>query len=598
MGGGGFLFLKVTKNKRTGKTYLSFVEGFRVDGKVKHKTVEKIGYLEDFLDIYDDPIKHFKQVAKERSEENETFSSLEINIHAKLDENTNNRKNLGYAVPKAVYSMLKLREFFQSKQRHLDIKYNLNSIFSLLVFNRFLCPSSKKKAHESRNFFFDKFDFSLDDVYRSLSYFSKYSNELQKYLHEQVCKLIGRDDDLAYYDVTNYYFEIPYNDEDEYDENGDLIKAGIRKKGPSKEHRKTPIIQMGLLMDTNGIPMAYHTFPGNESEKTNLLPNIRRVKRDFDLKRVVVVADRGLNTSDNTAFLSGRNHDDMKHNDGYLYGQSVLGASNEFKEWVIDLKGYTKDKGVDDNGEEIIFTHKSRICAKKIKLKGADGTRNKAFEIYQKQMAYYSQKYAKKQKKDREKVLEKAKDLIANPAKYNKATSYGAADYINNIKFVKETGEISDGQALSLDLEKIQEEEKYDGFYAIVTSEKHLPDKEIHSIYRGLWKIEESFKVIKSEFKTRPVHLTLEDHIDGHFLICFTTLVIMRVMEHLTGSKHSVKVIRESLLRYSCSYLEKNFYLFDFRNDVTKTFEQVFGFDFSKKIMALSEIKNILKYKN
>ena len=583
------MFLKKTKNKSTGKTFLSFVDGFRVDGKVKHKTVEKIGYLEDFLDIYDDPIAHFKQVAKERNEESKTLSSLEIDVQAVLDENTDNRKNLGYAVPKAVCSMLKLREFFQSKQRHLNIAYNLNNIFSMLLFNRFLCPSSKKKAYETRHFFFDKFDFSLDDVYRSLSYFSKYSNELQQHLHEQVCKLIGRDDELAYYDVTNYYFEIPYNDEDEYDDNGDLVKAGTRKKGPSKEHRKTPIIQMGLLMDTNGIPMAYHTFPGNESEKTNLLPNIKRVKRDFDLKRVVVVADRGLNTSDNTAFLSGRNHDDMKRNDGYVYGQSVLGASNEFKEWVIDSSGYVTDKEVDVNGNEITFTHKSRIYAKKIKLKGSDGKRNKTIEIYQRQMVYYSNKYAEKQRKER--------DLIANPARYNKATSYGAVDYINNIKFVKETGEISDGQALSLDLEKIQEEEKYDGFYAIVTSEKHLSDKEIHSIYRGLWKIEESFKIIKSEFKTRPVHLTLDDHIDGHFLICFTTLVIMRVLEHLTDYKHSVKDIRESLLRYSCSHLEKNYYLFDFRNDVIRTFEQVFEFDFSKKIMSLKKIKNILKYK-
>ena len=193
-------------------------------------------------------------------------------------------------------------------------------------------------------------------------------------------------------------------------------------------------------------------------------------------------------------------------------------------------------------------------------------------------------------------MLNKAKDLIANPGRYNKSTSYGAADYINNIKFVKETGEISDGQALSLNLEKITEQEKYDGFYSIVTSEKHLTDKEIHDIYKGLWKIEESFKIIKSEFKTRPIYVKLNEHINGHFLVCFVTLLIMRTLEHLIDKKYSVKEIRETLIKYSCSHLEKNYYLFDFRNDVIKTFEKVFDLDFSKKIMTLSEIKNILKY--
>lgn len=592
--GGIVMFLKKTKSK--GKTFLSFVEGYRVNGIVKQKTVEKIGYLEDYLDIYDDPIAHFKQVAKERTEANKEPSSIDIDVTAKLDDNTDNRRNLGYAIIKDVYVKLDLRSFFQDKQRHLNVEYNLNSIFSLLVYNRFLFPSSKKKAYDTKHLYFDRFDFSLDDIYRSLDYFNKYSNQLQQYIHQQICNLIGRNSELAYYDVTNYYFEIPYNDEDEYNEIGEFIKNGLRKKGASKEHRKTPIVQMGLLMDTNGIPMAYHTFPGNESEKTNLLPNIRRVKRDFNLNRIIVVADRGLNTSDNTAYLSGKNHDDMKHNDGYVYGQSVLGGSQEFKNWVVSRDKYQVDRTIDEHGEEITFTHKSRIYSKKITLKDSDGIRNKTIEIYQKQMAYYSKKYAEKQRKDREKILDKARDLIANPCKYNKATSYGAADYINNIKFVKETGEISDSQVLSLNVDKINEQKKYDGFYSIVTSEKHLTDKEMHDIYRGLWKIEESFKVIKSEFKTRPIHVKLDNHINGHFLVCFVTLVIMRTLEHLIGHKHSVKEIRDSLIKYSCSYLEKNYYLFDFRNDVIKTFEKEFKCDFSKKVMSLAEIKNILKY--
>jgi Transposase DDE domain len=589
------MYLK--KSMSNGKPYLSFVQGYRQDGKVKQKTIEKLGYLEDLEKIYPDPIAHFKQVAKERTEKEVPQKVLELNLLAKLPDQASLRKNLGYAVIKSVYSLLELREYFQNKQRNLKIDYNLNSIFSLLTFNRFLFPSSKKQAYETKDYFFESFDFSLPDVYRALDYFADYSNDIQEHLHKKVCELIGRNNQLGYYDVTNYYFEIPYEDEDEYDENGIVVKKGQKKRGPSKENRKDPIIQMGLLMDSNGIPMAFNTFSGGESEKLSLLPTIRRVKKEFSLDRIIVVADRGLNTSDNTAFLSGKNHDDQKGNDGYVYGQSVLGADKQFKEWVLNQDDYIIDKTIDEDGNTIVFKHKSRIYAKKIQLKGPDGNRGKKMEIYQKQMVYYSEKYAKKQKKDRDKVIAKARDLITHPGRYTKATTVGAAGYINNIKFIKDTGEIPDGLALYLNEEKIQEEAKYDGYYSIVTSEKHLTDMEIRNIYKGLWEIEESFKIIKSEFKARPVHVKTDPHVEAHFLICFVTLVIMRVLEHMLKKKHTVKQIRNSLINYSCSYLDQNYYLFDFRDDVIKTIESIFGFDLSKKIMSLSEIKKVLQYK-
>jgi len=216
--------------------------------------------------------------------------------------------------------------------------------------------------------------------------------------------------------------------------------------------------------------------------------------------------------------------------------------------------------------------------------------------IYQKQMAYYSQKYAEKQKRERELVLKKARDLIANPGKYTRATSIGAAGYINNIKFVKETGEIPDGVKLSLKLERIAEEEKYDGYYSIVTSEKELSDQEIRDIYRGLWEIEESFKIIKSEFRARPIYLRTENHINAHFLICFVALLILRVLEYKLDKKYPVNRIRESLIQYSCSHLDQNYYLFDYRDEILQSFEKVFGLDLGNKIMTTSEIKKILQY--
>ena len=185
----------------------------------------------------------------------------------------------------------------------------------------------------------------------------------------------------------------------------------------------------------------------------------------------------------------------------------------------------------------------------------------------------------------------KAKDLIKNPANYTKATSYGCTAYINNISFSKDTGEIVEGKELSINEEKIAEEAKYDGYYSIVTSEKELSDKEIRDIYKGLWEIEESFKIIKSEFKTRPVFVSTEEHLQAHFLICFSTLLIMRVLEQFIGKRHSVRQIRNSLASYSCSYLEQNYYLFDYRDDVIIIMEKTFGLDLSKKISSYKGIK-------
>lgn len=588
------MFLK--KSVSNGRVFLSFVQGYRENGKVKHKTIEKIGYLDELEKEYDDPIAHFKSVAKERNLATPSERKLEVSLNQRLADNASARKNLGYAIPKRIYSLLGIHTFLQNKQKHLNIEYNLNSIFSLLIYNRFLFPSSKKKAFDRRDFFFESYDFSLDDLYRSLDYFARYSESIQKYLHEKVGDIIGRDGELGYYDVTNYYFEIPYNDEDEYDDKGVLIKKGFRKRGPSKEHRPDPIVQMGLLMDSNGIPMAFNTFSGGDSEKTFLLPIIRRVKKDYDLKRIIAVADRGLNTSDNTAFLAGTNDDDSCGHDGYVYGQSVLSADKEFKAWVLNTEGYIHSKEVDKDGEEVIFTHKSRIYAKTIQLENRRGKRSLKMTIYQKQMAYYSQKYAEKQKRERELVLKKARDLIANPGKYTRATSIGAAGYINNIKFVKETGEIPDGVKLSLKLERIAEEEKYDGYYSIVTSEKELSDQEIRDIYRGLWEIEESFKIIKSEFRARPIYLRTENHINAHFLICFVALLILRVLEYKLDKKYPVNRIRESLIQYSCSHLDQNYYLFDYRDEILQSIEKVFGLDLGNKIMTTSEIKKILQY--
>jgi len=410
---------------KNGRIFLTISQGYSINGHTRHKTIENLGFLDVLEKTYDDPIAHFKEVARQKTLEynEEEKIDLHITTNQKLETNKRYRKNLGYAIPKKIYNELDIGNFFQKVQRKIGAEYSLNSIFKLLIFNRLISPSSKKTAFETKDNFFERFNFKLDDVYRALSVFNKYSDELQKFLNEQVEKNYGRDKSIAYYDVTNYYFEIPYDDEDII-EDGKVIKKGSRKKGPSKEHKPDPIRQMGLLMDRRNFPMAFNTFSGGESEKTSLLPIIHRVKKDYDIERIVTVADRGLNTSDNTYLMAGKNDEDCKHNDGYVYGQSVLGGDKKFKEFVLEETGYIKEIKLDKHNKPYDFKCKSRFYAKQITVKDSNGNRHLSSTTYQKQVVYWSSKYAAKQKKERDLAVAKAKDLIANPGKYTKATSY------------------------------------------------------------------------------------------------------------------------------------------------------------------------------
>ena len=415
--------------------------------------------------------------------------------------------------------------------------------------------------------FFENFNFSLDDVYRCLSIFNKHKEALQLWLHERIKSQYNRNTDLVYYDVTNYYFEI-----DEQDE--------MRRKGVSKEHKPDPIVQMGLFIDTNGIPITYRLFPGNAPDKTTLIPMLSRIQHDYSLGRIIVVADKGLTTGDNIWYT-------LSAGNGYVLSYSVRGADKNFQDYVLDEKGYV-NKGDD-------FKIKSRLYAREIQVTSTKGKKIKK-TVDEKQVIFYSPKYELKAKQDRAAALTKAKDLIKNPAKYNKSTSNGAAKYVKNLTFDSNTGEILESarQYLTFDEEKLREEEKFDGYYAIVTSEyKECPEK-IIEMYRGLWKIEESFKVTKSDFTSRPVYLSLQEHIDAHFLTCFVALVIARILEHRLKGKHSVTAMLESLGKASCSHIQENYYLFDYYDDVLADIGKELNIDFGKKCMQLGDIKKIL----
>ena len=591
------MFLKQSKSWKG--TYLSFVQGYRENNKVKHKTIEKLGYLEDLRKEFPDPISHFKKIASEKAT-NEINELLIKNINTKKLNDNSHEKNAGYLILKKMYRDLELSTLFQRIQTTSNCEYSLDEIMQLLVYSRILYPGSKKETFDNKDKFFEDFDFTLKDLYRSLDNFTKYKDDVCKTLWENTKNKYNRDTSTTYYDCTNYYFEISYNDADLIDEEGNILEKGFRKKGPSKEKRKTPIIGMGLLMDKTNIPLSYTLFPGNESEKDKIIPHLQQAKRDFNLKRTIIVADRGLNTSDNTLFIAHKNDDKKTNHDGYIYGQSIIGSSKEFKEWAINPEGFIKDIIVKDDTDDttylennnIIFRHKSRIFAKTIQIK-RDGKRTNKYDIYQKQLVYYSQKYADRQKRLRDETVLKAIDLINNRGKYTKSTSYGANKYINNIAYDKKTGEIPEGLELTLKKELIKEEEKYDGFYSIVTSELNMSDLDIRNAYKGLWKIEETFKITKTNLKTRPVYVWTKEHIESHFLTCFVSLVIMRLLEIKLENKISMNNVIKHLKNYNCTKVEHDLYIFNYYNSEMKLLSNIFNINLDKKYRFLSEIKKI-----
>jgi transposase len=494
------------------------------------------------------------------------LAAITLDTSEVLAADGQNRKNLGYAALSAIYHELELDVFLNNRARALKSKYSVNAIMRMLVYSRILAPASKKSTFEGKGMYFDATDFTLDDVYRCLTFAGKLTGDLQFHLHKKVTEKYGRDTELIYYDVTNYYFEI-----DEADR--------LRKKGVCKEHRPNPIVQMGLLMDNGGIPIAYSLFPGNTNDCETLLPILADVKKKYGLGRTIVVADKGMNTSSNIAYC-------VIKGDGYVYSQTVRGGNKEFKNFVLNDTGYQW------LGED--YKKKSRIYPREIHVKDVRG-KTKKVSIDEKQVAFYSRDYDKKAKADRAVTVQKARDLAKNPAKYNRATSYGAAKYVKNLSFDKKTGEIiTAGQMPVFDEAKLAEEEKYDGYYAIVSSEIGKTDEEIIEIYRGLWKIEESFRVTKSDLAARPVYLSREDHIQAHFLICFIALVIARLLQEKLGGSFSVSAIAESLSKSCCTLLEENWYVLDHVDDVTAALRDCMGIDLTRKYLTHGEIKNIL----
>lgn len=567
------MYLQQSKNKKTGRTHLAIVHKYRDKDtkKIRSKTIKTLGYLDVLEKDYDDPVAYFTAMAKEmddaRKRENASYT-ITIGKQECLDIGTDNVKNFGYAALSRIYHELGIHTFLKNRQRHTRHGFDANVITQMLVYSRLLYPSSKKSAYENRGRFFEKTDYSRDDVYRCLTFLSKQRESLQVWLDRKVSEKYGRDASILYYDVTNYYFETD-------DPNGFLMK------GVSKEHRPNPIVQMGLFIDSNGLPLTYELFPGNTNDCLTYRPNLQRVKRDFDYGRVITVADKAMTTGDNIWYTKT-----APSKDGYVFSMSVRGADKELKNYVLDESGY------EWLGTE--YKRKSRRYPRTILVTSVTGKKIKK-TADEKQVVFWSEKYARRAKAERAAALLKAEDMTRNPGSYNKSTSYGAAKYIKKINFDEETGEIlAASSTLEIDYDKLREEEALDGYYVIVTSEMEESDDRVIDMYRGLWKIEESFKVTKSHLESRPVYVWTREHIEAHFLTCFIALLIIRILEMKLGNAYSTERILASLKKSNCIFAGENLYLFSFYNEVLEAVGKATGTKYNQRILSLGEIKKIL----
>ena len=552
------MYLKQIPQKN-GRVRLAVYESYRDGGRTRSRTVRPLGYLDELEAEHDDPVAWGKAVAAEMTEAkraDEQAVAVEIHPMQKIDKRTDNVKNVGCAAALAAYAALGIERPLRNHMRGSGAGYDLNAVLRLLVCERIVEPGSKLAAFGNKGRHFFRAGFSEDDVYRALDELAAAKGPVVSAMNRSIAAAGVRDTSAVYYDVTNYYFEADGEDD-------------LRRKGVSKEHRPDPIVQMGLLQDAAGIPIAYRKFPGNTADCLTMIPVLADMKRDHGLERVVAVADKGLNCSDNIAAAQASG-------DGFVFSQSVRGTKSDkaLKAWVLEEDGYaTKTE------DGCRFKSKSKQGYKTVHLKAEDAASGKAEDVQVdvKYVAFWSEKYERRARHDREAAIEKARKLVANPGAYTKATSHGAAQYVKNLHFDKETGEVVEGSKLELDLEAIAEAERYDGYYLIVTSETTWADGRVIDAYRELWRIEESFKVAKSELETRPVYVWTPDHIEAHFLVCYIALVILRLLQLATGLPCSR--IREEIAAMNGVNFDANWWAFGHRTDESDLIAEAVGLE-------------------
>ncbi len=564
------MFLKQIP-QANGRVKLAVYESYRDGRRTRQRTVRPLGYLDELAEEHDDPVAWGKAIAAEMTEAkraSEQAVPIEIHPRQRIDKRADNVRNVGCAAALSQYAALGVGNALRSASRSSGAGYSLDGVCRLLVCERIVEPGSKLSAWQNRGRYFFRSDFSDDDVYRALDGIADARDIVVSAMNRRIAEAGIRDLSAVYYDVTNYYFEV--DDED-----------GLRRRGVSKERRRSPIVQMGLLQDANGVPISYRVFPGNTADCATMVPVLADLKRDHGLERVVAVADKGLNCSENIAAAAASG-------DGFVFSQSIRGTKSDkqLRAWVLDEGGYRR-------GED--FKVKSKQGFKTVHLKEEDAASGRAEDVpvEVKYVAFWSRKYAERARRERAKVVERARALVANPGAYTRATSFGAAKYVKGLHFDRKTGEVADARVLSLDEEAIAEAEALDGYYLIVTSETGWSDDRVIDTYRELWRIEESFKVTKSEIVARPVYVWTPKHIEAHFLTCYVALVILRLLQLASGLPCSR--IRKEIASMNCVNVDANWWVCGHRTDDSDSLVESVGLEELKlKNLRTSDAKAIL----
>ena len=569
--------LSITNNKNSSSFYV--IKSVTLDGKRTSKVIERLGNYEEvkIKANGEDPIvwaKKYIDTLNKQEKENNNILNIPFYKNKILEKNTKYTFNAGYLFLQNIYYSLGLNNICNDITNKHQFKFDLNSVLSRLIYSRIIFPSSKLKTLELSNNFIEQANFDYNHILRSLEVISKETDFIQAELYKNSKKYSKRNDKILYYDCTNYYFEIEQED-------------GIKQYGVSKENRPNPIVQMGLFLDGDGIPLAFNINPGNTNEQITLQPLEKQIINDFNNASFVVCTDAGLASNANRKFND-------KGNRKFITTQSIKKLKDYLKEWMFDKTGWhipSITNPIDlsnlDNDEELQEKFKDTIFYKErwINENGLE----------QKIIITYSLKYKNYQKNIRNSQNERAQKLInSNPKSIIKPRQNDFKRFIEKTNTTKD-GIVAEETYYNLNQEAINNESKYDGYYAVCTNLEDTAE-EIIKVNKNRWEIEESFRIMKSEFKARPVYLSRDDRIKAHFTTCFLALTIFRYLEKKIKSKYTVTEIIEALRNYNLRELKGFGYIPDYElTDIVEDLQNIFNINTSTEINDYKKMQKICK---
>ena len=564
-----------SKSKNAESFYIS--KGYVNDKGVSTSViVRKLGTLKELLPEHgptrDDVMAWAREEArletlKYKQEQEEKQIKLTFRADRQLDYGKQVFYRGGYLFLQSIYYQMQMQKICRKLKQRYKFKYDINAILSDLIYARILEPCSKRSSYKVASEFLERPSYQLHDVYRALDVLGAECDMIQAEVYKNSHFLGQRNDKILYYDCTNYYFEIEQED-------------GSKKYGKGKEHRPNPIIQMGLFMDGDGIPLAFSLFPGNANEQTSLKPLEKKILRDFGCQKFIYCSDAGL------ASESIREYNHMGER-AYIVTQSIKKLKKEEKEWALSPQGFKRVS--DDKPVDIT---KLPEDDKGLYYKDEPYTTKK---LHQRLIITYSPKYALYQKSIRNKQVERAQKMLdSGKTKKNRKNPNDPARFIGKMAVTKD-GEAADIKQY-LDEDKIAEEAQYDGLYAVCTD---LLDDEVGDILKvseGRWQIEECFRIMKTDFSARPVYLREENRIRAHFLICFLALTIYRYLEKKLDLKYTCEELLETLKGMNFAKIqEQGFIPLYKRETITDDLHEACGFRTDYQFMTKSKMRTIQK---